>query len=300
MIYLNDWDYFILENHGYNKMSNNISKKIIGLINDNLGKIILNRKITLYEKIGEVNGIIFVNDTINIKLSDKDYGNINPTKIITSKNTIENLVLNLEFTLSETERKLKKLYRNSVEYSIEHESLHIMELYLNKINSDKLSKSWDYGKKLFIINDKYKSNEWNIINYFIYLSLPHEMRARLHQLNSEIRDLNTETTNIDNYIKNTKIYKDVKFISELNTNILISKLKTDKNYNDLIKDFSLIFLENNNLNYEKNFIDYIENIKNKNIKLLDKISKIYYDFESIMYEDFDRVINYDEYIEKEQ
>lgn len=297
MILLNNWDNFILENHGYNKLSSELSKVIINLINKNFGKILLNKKITIYENIGEINGVKFINDTINIKLSDRNYGNINPIKIITSANTIENLILNLELTLSETEYKLKKLFQNDVEYTIEHESMHIMELYLNKINSDSLSKSWNYGKKLLNINNKYNFKIWNDISYFIYLSLPHEMRARLHQLNSEIRDLNSKNIDINNYIKNTKIYKDVKFISELDSIFLISKLKIDKNYIDLIKDFSLIFLENNNSNYEKNFIDYIEKIKNKNKKLLDKISKIYYDFESSMYEEFEKEIDYNKYID---
>lgn len=300
MILLNNWDNFILENHGYNKLSSELSKVIINLINKNFGKILLNKKITIYENIGEINGVKFINDTINIKLSDRNYGNINPIKIITSANTIENLILNLELTLSETEYKLKKLFQNDVEYTIEHESMHIMELYLNKINSDSLSKSWNYGKKLLNINNKYNFKIWNDISYFIYLSLPHEMRARLHQLNSEIRDLNSKNIDINNYIKNTKIYKDVKFISELDSIFLISKLKIDKNYIDLIKDFSLIFLENNNSNYEKNFIDYIEKIKNKNKKLLDKISKIYYDFESSMYEEFEKEIDYNKYIDEKQ
>ena len=283
-----------MEKFGYNKLAGELSNIIINRINDNFGKLLLNKNISIKSSIGKTGDILFNNDIINIKINNRTYGNMNPGGIIFSNKSIDNLVINLEVELSSNEFLSKKLSMdNELVNTIEHESLHIIERYLTFINGGEFSKSWEMGEKLQQLSNKYNSDIWEEISYFIYLSLPHEMRARLQQLNSDIKSKGLSgITNVDNYIKTTKIYKDVEFLSKINTQKVIDKLKMDKNHINIIEDFSNIFLENNNNNIEKNFIDYIKNIKMKNEKLLEKLHKVSYNFENI---NIDMNINYNKY-----
>ena len=283
MLIVKNWDNFILEKFGYNKIASQFSNRVIEIINSNLGRLILNKELVINDEIGNIGNINFINDTIIIKLSDRTYGNINPNSIIFKNKDINNIIINLELELSLSELKLKKLLDNKITTTIEHECLHIIERYLTIVNDGEFAISWKYGENLQKIQKKYKKSEyWNDILYFIYLSLPHEMRARLQQLNKEVENTHIKgIENVQDYIKTSKNYKDANFISELNIEFIISKLKIDENYFDIIKDFNLLFLENNKSNleeFEMEFINYFEKIKNKNKKLIDKLLKISYNF----------------------
>jgi len=103
--------------------------------------------------------------------------------------------------------------------------------------------------------------------------------------------------NVENFIKTTDTYKNIDFLSKIDVNSILNKLKKDPDYLNIIKDFNLIFLENskNNLNeYENEFIDYFIKLKQKYLKLLDKLIRVSYRYESIGYLEQD--INYDEYL----
>jgi len=294
MILIYNWDNFILEKFGKNDIAKNLSDRIFDIINRNLGKLILNKELKITNSIGEIDGVKFINDEINVNILDRNYGNMNPMSIIIEDNSISNLKINLEFTLDESEKKYKEISStNRLLGTINHESLHLIERYLTFINENDFSKSWEMGEILDNLRNKYKSsNNWqDDISYFIYLSLPHEMRARLHQLNSEIKSNGIK--DVMQYIKSSKIYKDVEFISNIDISKILNKLKLDRDYSLILKDFSLEFLKNDNKNYEKNFTDYLKRIKTKNKKLLDKLLRTSYNFESVSLPD--KVLDYEKY-----
>ena len=230
---------------------------------------------------------------------------MNPLSIKINNDEIDNVKINLEIELNHSELLLKLLDKNNKIFkTIKHEILHIIEIYLSKTNpknlTKELSNSWKMGDDLEFLKNKYQNcNNWiNDISYFIYLSLPHEMRAKIEELNGIITLNNIKgVENAINFIKTTKAYKDVEFLSNIDGNILLKKLKKDIEYNALIKDFSLIFLKNNKPNYENNFLNYIQKIKIKNKNLLRKFIKTSYAFEHMgMFEEFDKIINYKDYL----
>lgn len=296
------YDEFLFEQHGSNKLVVKLTDYIIKIINNNIGKLILNNQLTLKSELNNFKEIKFENDIINLKLSNRFYGNMNPTTIKIENNIINGLVMNIEFVLSDPEKFAKQIFNNSaLSNTISHELLHIIELYLTEQQKNAKAKSWNYGEKLQNMQDKYKDKNWIDISYFIYLSLPHEMRARIEQLNTDIRNKNIKgiKSTID-YIKTTKIYKDVEFISNLDLNIVFKKMKKDINYLNIIKDFNLLFLENDVKEIdrqEKEFLKYFESIKLKNKKLLQKLLKVSYNFENFSYFEFpDIEINYEDYL----
>lgn len=290
---LYNYDNFILEKYGYNEIASTLSNKVISTINDNFGKLLVNKKLFLKNKIGEVSHINFIDDTINIKLSDKTYGNMNPSSLIIEGKNIYNLIINLEMKLNDSEIKAKKSINNDIIHTISHESLHIIELFLTSDNEKDFSNSWKMGEKLQNLKNRYNDDNWQNISYFIYLSLPHELRGRLQQLNSHIKK--TSFNNIidtQDYIKKTKIFKDIEFLSMMDENLILNKLKQDLNYKSIIKDFSEYFLEKNG-NYESNFIKYIKGIKIKNKKYLNKVLKTSYNIHN--FSEQERIIDYKNY-----
>lgn len=249
MIIINNWDIFILEKYGSNDITKKLSKRILEVVNDNFGKLLLNDNVSITSSIKNIDDIIFNNDLINIKISDRTYGSMNPNKLSIKNNLINNLEINLEVNLSKYDISSKNLSYNKIIETIEHESHHIIERYLTVINNKQYSESWNMGEELHKMNLKYKSKVWLDISYFIYLSLPHEMRAKLQQLNSELENMNINgILNATNYIKETETYKNVIFLSNLNSKYIVSKLKKDVEYNNIISDFSINFLKNNDIN----------------------------------------------------
>jgi len=288
---INFYDDILFESYGSNHLVEELTDKIFNLINSNLGKLLLKKELQITNSISH-KYINFENDIINIKISNRNYGNVNVSKLDIS-DKIKNLIINLEFTPTKNERISKRLFKNNKLYNnISHELLHVIELYLTEKNKNNKSKSWKEGEILNDLINKYNDKNWQDISYLIYLSLPHEQRSRIQQLNTEISSLNFKDINeVVDFIKKSKIYSDVKFISMLDSSVILNKLKNDKNYSNIIYDFNNDFL-NKNSNEEKNFIQYINNIKSKNQKMLKKLIKISYNFEGNMYENFDKIINY--------
>ena len=295
MLLIQNYDTIIFERYGQNKLTSFISDEIIKIINQNIGQLILNGSITLKSAIPKIKGITFTDDIINISISNRVYGNINPSTMIIKDNNINNLVLNLELILSPIEIKSRRLIDNNIESTIEHELLHTIEKYLIISDGNKLSNSFSMDEQLKKIDKLYKNSQnWLDISYLIYLSFPHEIRARIQQLNKDIENKHIKgIPNAINYIKTTKIYKDLNFLTNIDEYIILKKLKNDKDYKDILENFSKNVLNNNNINYEKNFTDYIKKIKQKNKKMLDKLERTSYNFEGI---NDDKVIKYKDFL----
>lgn len=295
MLLIQNYDTIIFERYGQNKLTSFISDEIIKIINQNIGQLILNGSITLKSVIPKIKGITFTDDIINISISNRFYGNINPSTMIIKDNNINNLVLNLELILTPIEIQSRRLIDNNIESTIEHELLYTIEKYLTIIDGNKLSNSFSMDEQLKKLDKLYKNSQnWLDISYLIYLSFPHEIRARIQQLNKDIENKHIKgITNAINYIKTTKIYKDLNFLTNIDEYIILKKLKNDKDYKDILENFSKNVLNNNNINYEKNFTDYIKKIKQKNKKMLDKLERTSYNFENI---NNDKVIKYKDFL----
>jgi len=291
MILLQNYDTIIFERYGYNKITKEISDEIIKLIDQNIGRLILNGSISLKSLIPTTCGINFINDEINIKISNRFYGNVNLNSLIINNNTIKNLVLNLELELSPSEISARKLIDNNISGTIEHELLHTIEKYLTISDGRNIANSFLMDSELKRIDKKYKnSKNWQDISYLIYLSFPHEIRSRIQQLNREIENSHIRgVENVNVFIKNTKIYKDLNFLSKIEPVKILKKLKNDKDHEDILKEFSIYVLKNNNINYEKNFFDYINKMKQKNKKMIDKLERTSYNFENI---NQDKILKY--------
>ena len=283
MLLIQNYDTIIFERYGQNKLTSFISDEIIKIINQNIGQLILNGSITLKSVIPKIKGITFTDDIINISISNRFYGNINPSTMIIKDNNINNLVLNLELILTPIEIQSRRLIDNNIESTIEHELLYTIEKYLTIIDGNKLSNSFSMDEQLKKLDKLYKNSQnWLDISYLIYLSFPHEIRARIQQLNKDIENKHIKgIPNVINYIKTTKIYKDLNFLTNIDEYIILKKLKNDKDYKDILENFSKKVLNNNDINYEKNFTDYVKKIKQKNKKMLDKLERTSYNFENI-------------------
>jgi hypothetical protein len=291
MLLIQNYDTIIFERYGYNKITKEISDEIIKLIDQNIGRLILNGSISLKSLIPTSCGISFINDEINIKLTNRFYGNINLNSLIINNNSIKNLVLNLELELSPSEISARKLIDNNISGTIEHELLHTIEKYLTISDGRNIANSFSMDAELKKIDKKYtNSQNWQDISYLIYLSFPHEIRSRIQQLNREIENTHIRgIENINSYIKNTKIYQDLDFLTKINPIKILNNLKNDKYYKDILKDFSIYVLKNNNINYENNFFDYIKKMKQKNKKMIDKLERTSYNFENI---NQDKILKY--------
>jgi len=182
--------------------------------------------------------------------------------------------------------------------------MHVIEKYYSAFSNKGLSTSFKLGEKLQKIKTLSNSKIWEDICYFSYLSLPHEMRARVMGINAEIDNLKIKgLKKAEQYIIYNKIYKDADFLSKINSKILLDKLRNDKDYNLLIFAFNNDFLEKKYKDIkdcENNFLKFFETLKNKNKILKNKILKTSFNFESFTEDYFDREINYYEYLPKEK
>jgi hypothetical protein len=277
---------FILEKWGSNDLSHDLSNFLIDKLNYNFGKLLLNREINI--SIEDYSEIKFKNSNIICKISNENYGAIDVNQIKIVNNEINNLEMILNIKISPLEKTIKKLnYDNKIISTIEHEFLHLIEIYYTMINDDNLSKSWKMGEELQKLKKKHNNKTWNDIQYFIYLMLPHEIRARIHQLDSEIKNEKLKSIDeINDFIIQSKIYKDLEFLSKLDYNKLSSEL-------EIIQDFSINVL-NKNENYEKEFKKFLKNIINKSKRLMKKMMKKRYNF--LFEEQHDRNIDYDEWL----
>ena len=272
---------FITESNGTNTIVKKLTKHLLNIINYNFGKLLINKKIILNNSLSNFKDINFTNDEIEISISNKPYGYIKPNSLTISGNTIDNLKMTLHITLKSYEISSKELQNNEISSIISHEFSHIIELFLSKNKS----KSWFEGESLQFLQHKYTSDiNFQKISHMIYLSLPHEIRARIEQLNSDI-EINNLKDRIDilNYIKNSKIYNDVKNISKTSPEFIINELKKDINFNNILTDINNLLLNNYTKDYEKELLKYFKKLKERNIIYSKKLLKIICNFENENY-----------------
>jgi len=225
---IRNYDNFLFEKYGSNELVRKLTFYLEDVINKNIGKLILNKKIVLNGSLKNFTDINFLNDEIEIVLSNETHGGVYLKLLLIDNNKIENLKLVFKMVLSPVEKTSKKLNRdNKIINIISHEFLHVVELFLTKLNNNLESRSWEYGDRLKILKKKYlNSCEFQKVEYLIYLSLPHEIRARIEQLNKNVEQKNIiGIKKTQEYIKTTKIYKDVDFLSTINIDKILLKLK---------------------------------------------------------------------------
>ncbi len=282
------YDRILYESKGSNDLVMSITNHIFNKINSNFGKLLLNKELVLNNNLSDFKDVEFINDKITIRITDNNYGSVNISKLDIS-DSINNLILNLNFSPTPTEIKSKEIYKTNTLYGvISHEILHVIELYLTELNDKKRANSWNQGEKLQYLQNKYDDYNWTNISYIIYLSLPHEMRASIQQLNTDMKDKDI------NFVKNTKIYKDVQLLSNIKSHVLLNDLKKDYNYLNILNDFNKLVLNKNNSEY--NFIKYIDDIILRNKKMLKKLNKIPFNKNEFISEDyFDHIIKYDDF-----
>ncbi len=315
---IKNFDEFIFESYGSNKIVELLTKHIFDLVNANFGKLLLSKSIILknelktfnYSYNGKKESITFVNDIINIKISDRDYGNVNSTTLIVKKDFIFDLRINLELMISNKEIKEKRISeKNYFLGTVNHELHHLIEEYLTLQIDEKISKSFDDDKFLKILRNKYEnSKEWQKIYYFIYLSLPHEMRARVSQIQELIKQQDIKgVEKVQNFIKNTKFYEDANFLATIDLDAVLQKMKMDENYNDLMLDINKLLFKNKKTTLKEcefEFEKFMNKLKIKNQYLLKKLLKTSYNFneknENYIHEDFfNTLINYEDYMSPE-
>ena len=210
---------FILEKYGSNELVEKINDDIFDIINYNFGKILLNNNIILNNVI-ENDEIDFINDRIELIISDKNYARVNIDKLNIRNGVIEDLDIYIEFNVSDKERVQKQLnFDNKIKKNINHEIFHVIERYLTKLSDSKYAESWQYGKRLQELKNKYK--EFDNILYFIYLSLPHEMRSRVSHVHQSLKNIKKDI--LIDFIKKTEHDETLDLIKNAKAVILLSR-----------------------------------------------------------------------------
>lgn len=279
---------FLIEKYGSNNLAKDISNYVIKQINYNIITLIKNKHLEL--SIDSFKDLNFKFSKINIYLSNKNYGNINIDNLFITNGIIYDLEINLYFQLTNQDLKFKNINYNKIIDTIRHEFLHIIEIYFTDKNQKKLANSWKQGEIIFKLRKKYLDNNIQDIIHIMYLSLPHEMRARVEQINSEIeKNKLINKINIINFIKSTSIYKDCEFILNIDIERILLLLKTKKDFNNFLADI--------NMN-EKELKNYLKELKKLNLKFKQKLLRSYLNFESIQYNhNFDYYkIDYSKYL----
>jgi len=304
MVNIKSFDKFIIESFGNNEVVNQISKFIFNKISQELGKLIYNKRIVINNYLQnkkQYSEINFINDEIEIILSNRNYGLIKNVNIDNDK--IKNLRLSLEIVLSPLESKLKTLnVQNRILTTIDHEFNHIIEKYINESNNRELTKSWKIGANLHSYREKYKNtyDKWDDILHFIYLSLPHEIRSRVSSLREELEILDIKNEEYEKYIKKTEFYIVADAISKMSPEFILEKMQNlYLNFDILLREFMTTVLDNFNENTEKEFIKYFKTVMKRNEKMKVKLLKTYYFIFEHDYTFFnypDKNINYEEYL----
>ncbi len=278
---------YINESYGSNKYVEELTKFIIEIINNNLGKLIYNKFIRIDGFLDKFAGKInFKNSMLELRFTNKEYAFMKPNEIKIENDTIENVFMVIELTLSKDELTLIKLINNKINNYIAHELLHIMEIYYS---NDNLSASWKQGEQLQKMKKKYNDqSNWLDIEYIFYLSLPHEIRARIQVIREDVINSGiTELSDIRRYIESTKIFKDAQLLSNIKGEVILEMLKRDIKHKEILADFCNIFKLPSD---ENNLLNYIKIINNRGRNMVKKLLKVSYLSEDIM-EETNKIFN---------
>lgn len=284
---IEDFIEYITERYTCNQDAKNITDLLFDEINNRFDELLSNKKLILTSVLeNNYKSLIFINDIIEIHLSDRDYGRLDKCQI---KNNIILTKIYIEYKIKESEKIIKRLLKKSkIRNTINHEFNHVVEYY----HSEKMSDSWDIAKKITILREKYKDDKIDNILHILYLSQPHEIRSRISSLYEDIKDYSGNTHNFEIYIKTLVIYKELKYLSMIEPELLLKNIKD----NDIIDIMNTLF--NIDKNHRKEFIKYFNKLKISNDKMLEKILKSYYYlFENyICDDDFSKKIDFLQYL----
>lgn len=263
-------------------LTNLIYNKIYQLI----PKLITHKKIEISNFLKDnYTKLKFENDKIVLRLSKTPHAYvINKT---VENDIIQDTILVFGIKLSNDEITQKKLINNSVREDINHEIQHLIEFYHSYGNP---SKSWDFHKRLKKHEEKFNNNEkWLNLCYLFYLTEDHELRSRVSQ--------SLELLKNGNDLKSSKLYKDIDFLSNISVPKIISNVDTK-----IVDDFveSVLLKKGDSM---KTFTKYLNIIKRKSQKYKIKMLRVLYFYENPdssidEHIDYDRNIDYSEYIEK--
>lgn len=277
-------EFIINEKHHVNGDVRHLTNLIYNKIYQLIPNLIFKKEIIIENLLQDnYTRIKFKCDKIIVRLG-KNSGNINEP--IINNDIVENLIINLFINLSNKEILQKKLINNRIKETINHECQHVIEFY----HSDGiLSKSWDFDKRLKEHESKFNNKEWLDICYLFYLSEDHEMRSRVSQ--------SLEILKNGGDLLNSNVYKNLDFLSNLDSDILIKKMEKYDDFGLILIDFVKNVLLRKG-DYLKIFKSYIKGINKESKKNKNKILKVLYSYknpESISEEYIEKDINYKDY-----
>lgn len=277
-------EFIINEKHHVNGDVRHLTNLIYNKIYQLIPNLIFKKEIIIENLLQDnYTRIKFKCDKIIVRLG-KNSGNINEP--IINNDIVENLIINLFINLSNKEILQKKLINNRIKETINHECQHVIEFY----HSDGiLSKSWDFDKRLKEHESKFNNKEWLDICYLFYLSEDHEMRSRVSQ--------SLEILKNGGDLLNSNVYKNLDFLSNLDSDILIKKMEKYDDFGLILIDFVKNVLLRKG-DYLKIFKSYIKVINKESKKNKNKILKVLYSYknpESISEEYIEKDINYKDY-----
>lgn len=265
------------------------TKIVYNEIDRNISNLIKSGTLSIVNVLNKNYPNLFINDVIELRLG-KTHGGINKPIIIDK--TIQNLIITLTIDLDDKEKKQLKLLNNKIRETINHEFQHIIELY----HSDgKLSKSWDFHKRLEVHKEKFKSYSiWMDICHFFYLSEEHELRSRTSQVHELLK--NGED------LLNNDVYNSINFLSKVDGDYLLRKMFNEYNdFDKILNDFTenVLLKRGNSVLY---FIKEIKIINKRCSKYKSKMLDILYHHKNpnmFIEECYDKDINYSEYLKKD-
>jgi hypothetical protein len=261
-------------------LTNIIYSKIYQLIPN----LILKKEITISNLLQDNYGRIkFKNDIIKVKLGD-NHGGI---KNIDLKDNILNIELELTIKLSSKELSQKKLINNKIKETINHECQHIIEFYHSDGN---LSKSWNFHKRLKIHENKFNNKKWLDVCYLFYLAEEHELRSKVSQ--------GLELLKNGENLYESEIYKNINLLSELNSDLILSKMFEYDDFGVILLDFvkNVLLKKGDTIKIFKSYIKYINRIS---LLYKNKILRVLYSYENpdvFLEESIEKDIDYKEYI----
>ncbi len=280
MKYLNIFDEFL--NEEYKHVNNDVIHYKNDLITLFETQDFKNKTIEISVDLNSRNSLKLSNLKIKIDINPVDFENYGYFKK-GRESKIENLCLidcflYLQLQLSNNEIKDNKISPfNKIHSLLNHELNHSLEIYQYEYNNKRYRYSWELVKKQIYhreFSNKYQY--WKDFNYLIYLGLNHEMSSRLSEIYEEIK----KYENIEEDIKNNKIFQDAKFMLEFDFDVFY-KLFVDKyGENEFIKvceqfckDFQYDF--HDDLDFCKKMIQrIIKSLNRKGEKILKKIQNV--------------------------
>lgn len=268
-------------NQDVKHLTNIIYNKVYQLINN----LILKKEITIENLLQDnYTRIKFRGDKIRLKLGT-NHGSINEPKLV--NDVMYGLIIELSIKLSKEELTQKKLIKNVIRETINHECQHIIEFYHSDSN---LSKSWDFNKRLKTHEDKFDNKEWMDICYLFYLAEEHELRSKVSQ--------SFELLKNGENLYNSELYKKIDLLTKLDSDVILNKMDKYDEFGIILIDFVKNVLLRKG-DYIKIFKSYIKDINRLSLDYKNKILRVLYSYEnpnSFLEENIERKIKYSEYI----